>query len=248
MTDWTKAGAVPGLMGAGAPPMPPGAPALPASMTGGGTGGTALIPHFGTWPLFGYSVLVIIGSFLVIPAPWVMTMFYRRFIPEIELPNGRRVTFAGEPLDIWYIFMLGALLGYAGFIHQALPLVLLPLNALFNLMIVRWVMAKLRWDGQGEPLRFVGSYWGLLGWFAFLWVSLLSIIGWAWVATAMGRWMCRNIEGAREELTFVASGWGLLWRFFVFAIACGFIIPIPWMIAWFTRWMVSQYHLGPRQA
>jgi hypothetical protein len=246
MTDWARTGTVPGLMGASAPAMPPGASALPSTSYPGGEEGQALSTSVGTWGLFGRALLVIIGSLLVIPTPWVMTIFYRWFIPQIELPNRRRVTFAGEAGDIWYIFMLSALLGYAGFIHQGLPLLLIPLNALFNIMLMRWLFSKLRWEGQAEPLQFVGSYWGLLGWLALLWVSLLSIVGWAWVTTAMTRWTCRNIEGSREQMSFVASGWGVLWRFIVFTIACGFIIPIPWMLAWLTRWMISQFHLRAR--
>lgn len=243
LSDWTKAGDIPGLIGPGAPPVPR---STPPAVVDGGQEGMPLATTVGTWGLFGRVVLVVIGSLLVIPTPWVMTSFYRWFVPQLELPNGKRVTFAGNAGDIWYIFMLAALLGYAGLIHQGLPFLLIPLNALFNFMIVRWLIGNLRWDGQSEPLRFVGSYWGLLGWLALLWVSVLSIIGWAWVTTAMTRWMCRNIEGSGEQLSFVASGWGVLWRFVVFTIACIFIIPIPWMLAWLTRWMISQLHLSPR--
>ena len=180
-------------------------------------------------------------------APWVMVWFYRWFVPQIQLPNGKQVRFEGTaPGEIWYILMLAALLGYAGAVHQALPILLIPLNAFFTLLTIRLVTSKLRWDGQHEPLRFTGSYLGLLGWLAFLVVSFISIIGWAWVTTAMARWLCRNVEGSSEQLSFVASGWGILWRFFVFSIACLFIIPIPWMVAWLVRWLISQYHLSPR--
>ncbi len=249
MADWARAGTVPGLIGPGAPAMPPGAPALPRTAIAeadGGQQGQPLSTSVGTWGLFGRSVLVIIGSLLVIPTPWVMTMFYRWFIPQIVLPNGRRVTFGGEAGDIWHIFMLQALLGYAGFVHKGLPFLLIPLNVLFNFMVVRWILGKLRWDGQAEPLRFTGSYWGLLGWIALLWVSIISLIGWAWVVTAMTRWMCRNIEGSREQLSFVASGFGVLGHFALFTLTCVFVIPIPWMLAWLTRWMVSQFHLSQR--
>jgi hypothetical protein len=252
MADWGKAGDVPGLIGAGAPPLPPGASALPRRgsvgvVADGGQEGQPLSTTVGTWGLFGRVILVVIGSLLVIPAPWVMTMFYRWFIQHIDLPNGKRVRFEGAaPGEIWYIFMLAALFGYAGVVHQGLPILLIPLSAFFNLLIIRWVIDKLRWDGQHEPLRFTGSYLGLLGWLALLWVSFFTIIGWAWVTTAMTRWLCRNIEGSNEQLSFVASGWGMLWRFVVFVIACIFIIPIPWMLGWLTRWLISQYHLSLR--
>jgi len=254
MADWGKASDVPGLIGAGAPPLPPGAPALPrtvpagvpGAVADGGQEGQPFSTTVGTWGLFGRSIVVIIGSLLVIPAPWVMTWFYRWFIPHIEVPNGKRVTFEGAPLDIWYIIMGSALLGYAGVVHQGLPFLLLPLTAFFNLLTIRWVISKLRWDGQHEPLRFAGSYLGLLGWFAFLMISFISIIGWAWVTTAMARWLCRNVEGSNEQLSFVASGWGVLWRTVLFVLGCCVIIPIPWLLRWLTRWFVSQTCLSNR--
>src|SRR5207302_11197318 len=104
MTDWTRAGDVPGLV---APP-PPGS--LPPALGTGGQQGAPLAPRLPTWPLFGRSLLVIIGQLLIIPAPWVWTSFYRWFIDHIDLPNGKKVSFAGQPGDIWYIFMLSAVL------------------------------------------------------------------------------------------------------------------------------------------
>jgi len=248
MADWAKAGAIPGLMGPSAPPMPPGASALPPTVAeaDGGQEGLPLSTTVGTWGLFGRILLVIIGTVLVIPAPWVMTSFYRWFIPQIDLPNDRRVTFAGEAGEIWYIFMLRALTSYGGAIHQAVPLVLLFFIAFLDLTIIRWVAGKLRWEGQSEQLRFAGGYGGVLACFLAFAFSLITIIGWAWVATAATRWICRNIEGSGAQLSFVASGWGLLWRTIVFSLACAFVIPIPWMIAWYTRWMVSQFHLSAR--
>jgi hypothetical protein len=117
---------------------------------------------------------------------------------------------------------------------------------LFYFIILRWVLNNLTWDGRAEPLQFSGSYWGLLGWFALLWVSFITIIGWAWVITAMNRWICRHVEGSSQELSFVASGWGMLWRTILFAIGCAFLIPIPWVLRWYIGWLIAQFHLGNR--
>ena len=125
-------------------------------------------------------------------------------------------------------------------------ILLLPLGALFTFVLVRWVVRNLRWEGQAEPLQFTGSYWALLGWQAFLYVSLISIIGWAWVGTAATRWYCRNFEGSHQQLSFVASGWDLLWRTILFVLGFVVVIPIPWVMAWYTRWIVSQFHLSAR--
>ena len=55
----------------------------------------------------------------------------------------------------------------------------------------------------------------------------LTIIGWAWVATAWTRWMCRNVQGSSRELVFTASGWGYLWRALVVAVTAIFSFRFP---------------------
>jgi hypothetical protein len=77
-------------------------------------------------------------------------------------------------------------------------------------------------------------------------LSFITIIGWAWVATATLRWICRHIEGTHTQLSFVGSGWGLLWRSVVYVLSIAFIIPIPWTYAWIMRWYTSQFHLSAR--
>jgi GYF domain 2 len=256
MPDWAKARDVPGLIPASTrpPSLPPSVPlqrpatvqTLQAANYPGGEPGEPLLTTAGPFALLGRALLVAIGQFVIIPSPWTNAMFYRWLVTTIELPNRKRVTFTGRGGDIWYIFMLGALCGLAGAIHFLIQLLLLPLTVLFYRIIVRWVFAHLVWEGQREPLQFVGGYWAFLGWQAFFLVSLISVIGWAWVSTAMLRWMCRNVIGSSKRLSFVGGGWGVLWRGFVLGITCIFIIPIPWMMRWYTRWIVSQFCLSDR--
>ncbi|HEY1749362.1 MAG TPA: DUF4339 domain-containing protein [Xanthobacteraceae bacterium] len=240
MENWTKAGAIPGLMGSGQqpPPIPSPAPALPPGA----------VQHFSTdvrvWPLLGRSIVVVLAQLLVVPSPWAMTSFYRWFVAHLHVPGHQRVAFAGKPEDIWYIFMINALLAYAGVIHQYLPLVAFFLGPLFLLIIARWFIRNLIWDGQTGPLRFTATYWPLLGWNLLFIISIFSIIGWAWVCTAWARWLCRRVEGGAQRLVCTMSGWGLLWRSVVFSLSCIFIIPIPWSFHWLTRWMVSQFALA----
>src|SRR5262249_1665002 len=87
LSDWTKAGDIPGLIGPGAPPSPVPR-AAPPELVDGGQEGMPLATTVGTWGLFGRVILIVIGTFLIVPAPWVMTWFYRWFIPQIDLPNG----------------------------------------------------------------------------------------------------------------------------------------------------------------
>jgi len=238
MTDWTKAGEIPGLISAGVVPLD--VPLTPAF------GPMPLKPVFGIWELLGWGLLALIGQLLVIPSPWTTTAFYRWLISRIEVPNGRSVHFDGDALDIWYVIIANAALAYVGLVYTPLGWLQLPLGALFNLLILRWLVSKLRWEGQGDTLRFDGSYWALLGWSVLSLLSIITIIGWAWVVTASMRWICRHVEGSSQQLSFVGSGWGFLWRTLVYAISAVFIIPIPWTFAWLMRWMVSQFHLGAR--
>jgi hypothetical protein len=251
MENWTKAGAIPGLIGSGQrpPPIPSSAAAPPPP---------GAVQHFATqalatqafatdvrvWPLLGRIIVVALAQLLIVPAPWAITSFYRWFLEHLHVPEHPRVAFAGKPEDIWYIFMLNALLGYAGVINSYLPLVSIVLAPLFLFIITRWFVRNLIWDGQAAPLRFTGTYWPLLGWYLLVIVSVFSIIGWAWVCTAWTRWICRRVEGGAHALQFTASGWGLLWRSVLFTLACIFIVPIPWTFHWYTRWMVAQFAIG----
>jgi hypothetical protein len=238
MAEWTKAGDVPGLIAPGARALPPAAD--------GGHHGMPLGTTMRTWPLFGRSLLVMIGDLLIVPAPWVNTGFYRWLVDTIELPNGKKVHFEGKPGDIWYVFVLNALFIYLGQIHGAVFLATLLVSVWFYVMIARWFFANLAWEGQTERLQFKGSYWGMLGWSVLMWLGLIVIVGWAWAQTAMIRWVCRNVEGSSKQLSFVASGWDVLWRTFVFALSCLFIIPIPWTLRWLMSWYISQFHLSER--
>jgi hypothetical protein len=79
-------------------------------------------------------------------------------------------------------------------------------------------------------------------------LSVITIIGWAWVYTAMIRWFCRNIQGTRREVVFKGTGLQYLWRMVVTVIASSFIIPIPWVMRWLLRWQASQTELVERGA
>ena len=86
-------------------------------------------------------------------------------------------------------FVLTGLIGYAGFTDMWwLSIVLGPVNAFFAWMATRWVAANISSDGQKLPVTFEGSPWGFIGWFVLVYVSMITIIGWAWVVTAWMRW------------------------------------------------------------
>jgi hypothetical protein len=147
------------------------------------------------------------------------------------------------------VFVLTGLLSYASFVDiWWLPLALIPVNGFLAWLTIRWVFSNLSSNGERLPVSFKGSPWAYIGWFVFMYVSFISIIGWAWVTSAWMRWVCRNIDGTRREVVFNGSGWGILWRTVAFVLASIFIIPIPWVLGWLMRWYVSQFAVAPRNS
>ncbi|WOH66436.1 DUF4339 domain-containing protein [Bradyrhizobium sp. BWA-3-5] len=248
MSGWLRAGDIPGLVpgGSGPPPAyaPPGGP---PSVASGSYGGGALSIDVSVLELFWRSLVFIIGMVLVIPSPWVATWYYRWAFSRIYVPGRPNLAFNGQPLDIWYVFIAIGILTYVG---QAdlyyLQYLSIPIQAVLSWMVIRWIAANLSSNGEPLPIAFNGSALGYIGWQVLLYVSFITIVGWAWVITAWMRWICRNIDGTHREVIFTASGLEMLWRTLVFAIACIFIIPIPWMLAWYGRWYASQFALAER--
>jgi hypothetical protein len=247
MSAWTRAGEIPGLTSAlrsgpplasAPPPIAPGATAADVATAG------PLSTTVRVWPLFGRVLLIILADITIIPLPWVMPSIYGWFVDHLQVPGGQRVRFAGKPGDIWYIFILSGLCGYVGLLGHSLNLLILPLTVLFLVIIVRWFWRNLVWEGQTAPLSFTGGYWAWLGWYVLTILSIITIIGWAWVCTAWIRWMCRHVEGSARQLVFTAGGWAMLWRTILFVLSCVFIVPIPWTFHWYTCWLVSQCALA----
>jgi len=245
MAGWQKAAEVPGLMAsAGGPPvLPHGGPPM---MAAGGPAGNALRADLPLWGLLGRSIVYVIGMTLVIPAPWAATWFYRWFASRVQVPGRPNFSFTGQVGDIWWVFVLLGLSNYIGIYDSNYQLIGLIVQAVLGWFVLRWVVSNLASNGQKLPTSFDGSVWPFIGWQLLMLISFITIIGWAWVLTAMIRWICHNISGTRREILFNASGWEVLWRSIVLALLCTLIIPIPWMLRWYGNWYVSQFALAPR--
>jgi hypothetical protein len=254
MSGWQRAGDIPGLVAGGSAspsvPHPGGPPPVAAGgYAGGSYGGGALSIDVGLWDLLWRSLVFIIGIVLVIPSPWVATWFYRWVVSRLYVPGRPNLAFNGQPLDIWYVFIAIGVLTYVGSADlYYLQYLSIPIQAVLSWMVIRWVASNLSSNGQPLPIAFNGSALGYVGWQVLLYVSFITIVGWAWVVTAWMRWVCRNIDGTQREVIFIASGLEVLWRTIVFVIACIFIIPIPWMLRWYAQWYASQFALAERAA
>lgn len=241
MSGWQRAGDIPGLFSqAGRPP------AMPGSMPVAAEAGGPLAIDLPLWPFFGRCLLLAIGNLLVIPSPWTAINYYQWITPRIHVPGRPTLAFEGKVGDIWWVFVLIALSAYVGRIHSSLQLVAFIGQAWLSWMLLRYVLSRISSNGQLLGWQFDGSIWGFIGFQLLMIVGIITIIGWAWVATAWLRWICKNISGSRRELTFEGSGLEMLWRTLVTAIGCVFLIPIPWLIRWYAEWVVSQLVLVER--
>jgi hypothetical protein len=254
MTGWQKAMEVPGLMPSGGPPpMPMGGP--PPMMGGGMSGtasGNALGLNMGIWDITWRTLALIFGSLFIIPVPWLYVWYMRWFTSCVQVPGRPNLSFEGKAITIaaWFfgsiaVAIVFGVIGYLMDVQWLGNLVGIGYLVLYWLLL-RWFVANLASNGQPLGLSFSGSFWGYLGFMILFFVSVITIIGWAWVYTAMLRWVCRNIQGTRRAVVFNGSGWGYLWRVFLCSLGSGFIIPIPWLYRWLMRWKASHTLLVPR--
>jgi hypothetical protein len=247
MAGWQKAGDIPGLLsGAGGPPAVP-RPGGPLMNAGGQSGGPLSI-ELPLWGFLGRILLLMIGYLFVIPAPWTGTGFYRWMVSRTEVPGRPNLAFTGQPGDIWYVFVATGLMIYVPAYDNRLQFILVPVSAFLSWILLRWLAGNLSSNGQRLPIAFNGSAVTFIGWQLLMYVSFITIIGWAWVITAWMRWICRKIGGTHREVVFNGTGLEVLWRTIVFSICCAFIVPIPWMLRWYNRWYVSQFALVERTA
>lgn len=248
MAGWQQAGEVPGLLSGGsAPPAIAGSGGAVASTGSGGV----LSVDFGILDYVWRTIVLCIGAILVIPAPWAIVWYLNWIVSCVHVPGRPNLSFTGRALTIAPWFFGAIILDIAAYMlsdeqSQALTnLVSLVWLALYWLFI-RWFVANLASNGQPLGLSFSGSFWAYFGWNILAALSIITIIGWAWVYTAMMRWICRKIQGTRRQINFKGTGLQYLWRAIVTVIASAFVIPIPWVVRWLLRWHASQTELVER--
>ncbi|HEY2248165.1 MAG TPA: DUF4339 domain-containing protein [Bradyrhizobium sp.] len=257
MSGWQRAADVPGLMAGARPPAMPQAGPPPvmagAGYTGGGYGGGgALTIDFGIWEIVWRGLVTSLGMMLVIPGPWLIVWFLQWIVPRVRVPGRPNLSFTGNAMTLvpWYfggVFLIIVAVYYSLNNEVQWPNHLGELvQILLYWLFIRWLIANLASNGQPLGLSFAGSFWAYLGWNILFGLSILTIIGWAWVMAAQARWLCRNIQGTQRQVVYKGTGLQNLWRALVFVICCVFVIPIPWMYRWMMRWQLSQTELVAR--
>ena len=246
MAGWQKAGDIAGLMsGASAGPVVRQAGAAPVRRDGYGGGPISI--DFEIWDFTWRSLALIVSFMVIIPLPWAILMYCRWLVSCVRIPQRPNLGFTGTVVELMWVYAAGLLYIVAAWTGSQI------LNLAFNVALlalywlaIRWFLANLTSNGQPLGLSFSGSFWGFFGFSLLALVSVITIVGWAWVYVAQLRWMCSKIEGTRREVVFNGTGLEFLWRSLVLVVGFVLIIPIPWVYRWFTCWLASQITLVPR--
>lgn len=246
MAEWTPASSVAALAALmGAAPPPPAAQRLPGAVPSVRTAPVEnlaagpLVSTVEPFPLFGRAILAWLGNIFVVPSPWTSANYWKYLGESTRLPNGTPFVFEGRPQDIWWVFVLEALLIYSNVVANDSGFLALLGNIVLPFLVLRWFCEKLRVGPGGPFLSFAGEFFPYLGWVALVFVSIFTIVGWAWALQYYLDWVCRNVAGP-VRFSFKGKGLDILWRCAVAAVGFAFVIPMPWALAWLTRWFASQ--------
>jgi hypothetical protein len=199
----------------------------------------------------GWILLSILGGLLCIPLAWVNAAIARWACRNTEFSDGTTAEFRGTggEVVVWHVLLFLVTGGQQLALIRTDPSDYGSMVSIFSLsyfliigiilMLLKWFVYNLRLS-SGPHLTFTGSYPGLLGWYVLIAVSGITIIGWAWAAVAMYRWMARNVKGDGIALEFRATGLEFLWRALVTGIGSVFIVTIPFLTIWFARWLIGN--------
>jgi uncharacterized protein DUF4339 len=249
MSGWQRAGDIPGLVPGGSAPPPVLRPGGPPSMDAAYSGGPLSI-DFGILEFTWRSLVLLVGLIFIIPGPWVLVWYLKWIVPCARVPGRPNLSFEGEAMTVvpWFFGFVVLMIGVSLIGSQLLSNLMILVQMALYWLFLKWFIANLASNGQPLELSFSGPVWAYVGWAILAAISIITIIGWAWVYVAWMRWVCRNIQGTRREVLFIGSGLELLWRAIVTVLASIFIIPIPWMYRWMSQWLASQTVLAERGA
>jgi len=195
----------------------------------------------------GNGLLAGILIILIIPYGWGVSLLSNWYVNNLSFSDGRTATFTGRGSQIWYYIFLMLLTSLLNVIPIIGGIIGWLVYIRIQLALVRWFFGHIDLS-TGQSLLFLGRYWPFVGWYLLFAVSFLTIIGWAWVASAGMRWLCRNVNLGEEHLEFAGTGVEFLWRGIVAVLGSIFIITIPWLAVWYLRWITSNIFIVPGAA
>ena len=117
MSGWQRAGEIPGLFSGGSGAAVDAATGRPAAdgagggYGGGGYSGGPLSIDFGILEFIWRSLVLVIGSCLIIPAPWVLVWYSQWIVPCVQVPGRPNLSFTGSAMTIvpWFFGLHRAL-------------------------------------------------------------------------------------------------------------------------------------------
>jgi hypothetical protein len=206
----------------------------------------------------GWFALTLIGTALVIPLAWVSAAVGRWLCRRTTFSDGTTAVFRGTGGDVvvWHVFYVLVMVGQSAALYAVagegiaaiLTVFLVSYVVLIAIIhtLIKWFVFNAQLS-SGPQLSFIGSYLGLFGWYVALAASIYTVVGWAWVAVAMYRWLARHVQGRGVAFDFSGQGHQMLWRGLVAGIAAMFVIPIPWVGVWLTRWLIQSISMTRRE-
>ena len=201
--------------------------------------------------LFFRSLAAGIAMMFVIPAPWIACWFSGWIVSQVRVGGRSTLSFRGTPASVAVLAIALAILngqaivlsGVSGtdddlaWLGWVATLVSIPLGWAY----MRWLINHTQLEGRS--LRFDGSVWAFIGWYLFIYISIFTIIGGAWVAAAFYRWIARHVQDTGGQVRFMGKGHQVLWRAIVSVLFSLPIVTLPWAVRWFLRWTVRQFEL-----
>ncbi|WP_300157750.1 hypothetical protein [Solidesulfovibrio sp.] len=214
----------------------------------------------GAMASLGYALLCLVLSICIIPAAWGAVAFFGWWCAGLRFSDGSRAVFEGRAGKMWPLFAVAAFLAVlpnlataglghgnkAGAVQIVLAVALIPLDAAVKLALYRWLIENIRLTPGGSA-RFGGRYAPFLGWVLLFTASIVTVVGWAFVATAMTRWLCRNIEAEGFGVEFTGSGLGLLGHTILWLVGFTLLLPIPWVLRSMLRWWTRGFAVIRRE-
>lgn len=241
-------------MGGGLEPTPPAAPTQAAP-----AGGARRVGHDftgGALPLFGWLLLLGVSLVLIVPAPFALVAYMRWVLGKVRLSDGSNYRFLGTAGSVWVLTTLygivqlinlwGSIRAEQEPVYNWVQVGVVPVNLVLGWFLLRWSLGFT--EALGRRLAFEGSVWGLIGWSLLIYVSFLTIIGWAWAFAGYMNWLAQKTRGPGLRYEFTGTGGQILWRTVVYVLGIIPIVTIPWSLKWYFRWMVQQFVVVDAQA
>ena len=198
----------------------------------------------------------------VIGIPAATVFIYRWLAKRTYIGSGQNLAFVGAIGTIYWITFLSCLLQitqsvlpldsfYALFAAPWLRSTVVALTVLFFSALQCWIgFLTLRYcvtnlclpDGEKfeanvPRLKYIGiNLIGLL--------SLFTVVGYAWWAVWVMKWLARRISAPNVSFRFSGTGFQCLWRVTAALVASAPLVTIPWTYAWLVRWFVSSVEIN----